>query len=272
MVETCFGAIGSLFTILVFLFILLFIFFPIIWAFLPIVIIKEWEGGIILRLGKYNKTLKKGVNVRIPFLDTVIKVDKRITTIDIPKQEVMTADNVPVKIDAVVYFRVVDEKKAILNVEDYFSAVALYSQTAIRDVVGGITLDSVLLEREKIAKQISEIVERDMNQWGVDIVSINLQDIELPAEMKRAMARQAEAEREKRAVIIKAQGELEASKNLQKAMEILTSKYSAINLRTLAFISDVSGDSATTLNFVVPLDNLDILNIKNDKTGRGGKK
>ncbi|MCD6227199.1 slipin family protein [Candidatus Micrarchaeota archaeon] len=260
--DICFGLFGTLIPV-IFLLILLFVFIlPIIWVFLPIVIIREWEGGLVLRLGKFNKSLKKGINIVIPFIDKAIKLDKRIVTIDIPKQEVMTSDNVPVKIDAVVYFKVVSAEKAVLNVKDYYSAVALYSQTAIRDVVGGVTLDTVLQDREDVAKKIREIVEDDMNKWGIDIVSINLQDVELPTEMKRAMARQAEAEREKRAVIIKASGELEASKNLVKASEILASNYSAINLRTLAFISDVSGDSAATFNFVIPLDNLSVLDLK----------
>ncbi|MCC7569978.1 slipin family protein [Candidatus Micrarchaeota archaeon] len=241
---------------------------PIVWALLPIVIVREWEGGIVLRLGKFQKSLGKGLNFVIPFIDRVILVDKRVETIDIPKQEVMTADNIPIKIDGVIYFTVNDSSKAILNVEEYFSAIALFGQTAIRDVVGGVNLDKILEDRDGIAENIKSIVDEDMLKWGIEIVAINIQHVEMPEEMKRAMARQAEAEREKRAVIITSQGELEASKNLQKAAEILVSDFSAINLRTLSFLSEISSDTNTEFDFIIPLDNMDILKMTDIKKKR----
>ena len=257
--------IGVFCNTLLFLLFLIVIIVPAIWALLPIVIIREWEGGIILRLGKFNKKLKKGINIIIPLVDRIIKVDKRIETIDVPRQEVITADNIPMKIDGVIYFKIIDSSKAILNVEDYFSAIGLFAQTAIRDIIGGAKLDTILEDREGIAKDTKDVVANDMLKWGIEVVSINIQHIELPDNMKRAMARQAEAEREKRSIIIKAQGELEASKNFKKASENLATDSAAVNLRTLAFISEISADSNAEFSFLIPLDNMDVLKMSKKK-------
>jgi len=194
------------------------------------------------------------LNIIIPLVHTLLTVDKRITTVDIPKQEVMTRDNVPVAVNAVVYFRVQKTKDAILEIQNYTYAVAQYAQTALRDVIGGISLDTLLVERESISKDIKELVDRETDKWGVDITAIKIQDVELPIDMKRAMARQAEAEREKRATIILSGGELEASENLRKAAENLAKSSGGLHLRTLQTLADVSADQSNTLVFVTPIE------------------
>jgi regulator of protease activity HflC (stomatin/prohibitin superfamily) len=174
--------------------------------------------------------------------------------VDIPKQEVMTKDNVPVQINGVVYFKVRDPKAAILDIQDYHYAISQYSLAALRDVVGSEELDSVLTQRERVAKEIEAVLDKETDTWGLDVTSIKLQDIELPENMKRAMARQAEAEREKRATIIKAEGEVVASENLSKAAERMSKTPGAIHLRTLQTINDVSPDQSNTIVFAVPLE------------------
>jgi regulator of protease activity HflC (stomatin/prohibitin superfamily) len=209
---------------------------------------------VLLTFGKYTKDVQPGLNIIIPIVHTLITVDKRITTVDIPKQEVMTRDNVPVAVNAVVYFRVQNTKTAILEIQNYSYAVAQYAQTALRDVIGGISLDTLLVERESIATSIKKLVDAETDKWGVDITAIKIQDVELPMDMKRAMARQAEAEREKRATIILASGELEASENIKKAAENLSQSQGGLHLRTLQTIADVSADQSNTIVFVAPIE------------------
>jgi len=217
-------------------------------------IVPQYKEGVLLTFGKYTKDIKPGLNIIIPIMHTLLTVDKRITTVDIPKQEVMTRDNVPVAVNAVVYFRVHKTKDAILEIQNYTYAVAQYAQTALRDVIGGITLDTLLIERESISKDIKELVDKETDKWGVDITAIKIQDVELPPDMKRAMARQAEAEREKRATIILSGGELEASENLKKAAENLSKSTGGLHLRTLQTLADVSADQSNTLVFVTPIE------------------
>jgi regulator of protease activity HflC (stomatin/prohibitin superfamily) len=217
-------------------------------------IVPQYKEGVLLTFGKYTKDVKPGLNIIIPMVHTLLTVDKRITTVDIPKQEVMTRDNVPVAVNAVVYFRVQKTKDAILEIQNYTYAVAQYAQTALRDVIGGISLDTLLVERESISKDIKELVDRETDKWGVDITAIKIQDVELPKDMKRAMARQAEAEREKRATIILSGGELEASENLRKAAENLSKSTGGLHLRTLQTLADVSADQSNTIVFVTPLE------------------
>ncbi len=216
--------------------------------------VMEYQRGILFTMGRFSKVLGPGWHVIVPFFQTLRIVDTRITTVDIPKQEVMTKDNVPVNINAVVYMRVDDPEKAVLKIRDYVYAVAQYGQTALRDIVGERELDNVLTDREGIAKQIKEMVDAETEAWGVDITAIKLQDIELPANMKRAMARQAEAEREKRGSIIKSEGEVIAAKNLAKAAEILSSSEGALHLRTLQTLSDISSDQSTKYVITLPLE------------------
>ncbi len=234
----------------------LFFFLPLFLMLLlfSVRIVMEYERGIRFTLGKYSGLMNPGVNFLIPFIQTYRKVDVRIKTIDIPKQEVMTADNVPVSVNAVVYFKVADPKKAVLDIQDYIYAVSQYAQTALRDIIGGSTLDQVLTNREKIAEEIEVLVDKETDEWGIDVTAIKIQDVELPQELKRTMAKQAEAEREKRATIIKAEGEVIASKNLQKAAITLASAPGALHLRTLNTLNDLSSDQSNTVIFAVPLE------------------
>jgi len=217
-------------------------------------IIYQYEKGVVFTLGKFGGIRGAGVNFIIPFLQTLEKVDTRIKTIDIPKQEVMTKDNVPVMVNAVVYFKIDKPESAILEIEDYVYASAQYAQTALRDVIGNSELDFVLTEREKVAESIQHIADKETEGWGVDITAIKIQDIELPADMKRAMARQAEAERERRATVIMSEGELAASSNLAEAAKKLSATPGALHLRTLQTLSDVSTDQSNTIVFVAPIE------------------
>ena len=226
----------------------------IVLAFYSIRIIYQYERGVVFTLGKYSRTMGPGLNILVPYLQRLRKVDVRIKTIDIAKQEVMTKDNVPVMVNAVVYFRVDNPSQVILAIEDYIYAVSQYAQTALRDVIGNSELDFVLTEREKIAEGIRDIIEKETEEWGVDITSITIQDIELPANMKRVMARQAEAERERRAVVITSLGELAASGNIAAAAKKLGAQPGAIHLRTLQTLSDVSANQGTTIVAVAPVE------------------
>lgn len=216
-------------------------------------VIDQYERGIVLTLGSYSYTLEPGLRIIIPIIQRVIKVDIRITTSDIPQQEVITRDNVPVGINAVVYFQVTKPEDAVLKIQDYAYAVTQYAQTALRDVIGGVELDTLLTERQKIADEIKAIVDKETINWGIDVTAIKIQDIELPADMKRAMAKQAEAERERRATIIRAQGELAASENLKKAMEQMATS-GAISLRTLQTIEATTANPANTVVFALPTE------------------
>lgn len=216
-------------------------------------VINQYERGVVLRLGHFEKIFAPGLNFVIPILDRVIKVDVRITTADIPQQEVITRDNVPVGINAVVYFQVERPDDAVLKIQDYTYAVTQYAQTALRDVIGGVELDTLLTGRQHLADEIKKIVDEETNSWGINVTSIKLQDIQLPADMKRSMAKQAEAERERRAVIIRAQGELTASENLAKAMEKLGIT-GAISLRTLQTIESTATNPANTVVFAIPIE------------------
>jgi regulator of protease activity HflC (stomatin/prohibitin superfamily) len=221
-------------------------------------VLNQWEMGIVLTLGKYSRTAKPGLNLIVPLIQQLIKVDLRISTIDIPKQEVITKDNVPVQVNAVVYFRVEKPEDAIMKIQDYGYAVSQYAQTALRDVVGNISLDELLTERDKIAVDIQKIVDKETVEWGIDVTAIKMQDIELPQDMKRAMARQAEAEREKRATIIHSQGELAAAANISKAAAILSKNPASIHLRTLQTLIDVAPEH-NTIVFVTPIEMLEAL-------------
>ncbi len=228
--------------------------FLVVLIFLSVRIVNEWEEGIILTLGRYSRKAKPGLNLLLPVIERMIKVDTRITTVDIPKQEVMTKDNVSVMVNGVVYFRVEDTEKAVLKIDNYRYAVAQYSQTALRDVVGETELDDVLTKREAVADKIKAIVDKETQEWGVDITAIKLQDVELPQDMKRAMARQAEAERERRATILLSEGEYLASENLVKAAKNLEKTPISVHLRTLQTLSDISGDPNSKIVFAVPLE------------------
>jgi len=217
-------------------------------------IVNQWERGVILTLGKFSREATPGLNIIIPVIENLIKVDTRITTIDIPKQEVMTRDNVPVMVNAVVYMRVENSTKAILKIDNYRYAVSQYAQTALRDIIGEIELDQLLTKREEIAKQIEAIVDKETDEWGVDITNIKLQDVELPENMKRVMARQAEAEREKRATIILSTGEVAAADNLRQAAEIISKSPAAMQLRILKTLTDISTDPNSKIIMPIPME------------------
>jgi regulator of protease activity HflC (stomatin/prohibitin superfamily) len=217
-------------------------------------VIRQYERGVLLAFGKFAGIRGPGLNFVIPFYHRLVKMDLRIMTVDVPKQEVMTRDNVPVKINAVIYFHVVDPKRSYLNVENYMFAVSKYAQTSLRNVAGETSLDELLSARQKIAERLRDIVDVATEPWGIDVVTIELQDIELPESLKRTMAKQAEAEREKRGTIIKAEGEVIASENLAKAARILYGKKGALHLRTLHALGDVASDPSNSVTFLVPLE------------------
>lgn len=217
-------------------------------------IVNQYERGVILTLGKYTGTRKPGLNIIIPIVQVMHKVDMRLATVDVPRQEVITKDNVTVSVDATVYFKVANADKAILEVQNYRLATAQYAQAALRDVVGKVELDTLLSERDQISAEIRKIVDAATEPWGIDVPDVNIQNVELPADMKRVIGKQAEAEREKRSVIVKAQGELQASQNLADAAKKLADTPGALHLRTLTTLNDLSSDQSNTVIFAVPLE------------------
>lgn len=220
-------------------------------------IIDQYERGVILTFGKYTKTKYPGFRWIFPLVQRMIRVDLRITTVDVPRQEAITKDNVPVGVNAVVYFRVQRAETAVLEIEDYRYAVSQYALAALRDIIGGVELDSLLTEREKIAKDIKQMVDTETDPWGIDVTAIKMQDIELPAGMKRAMAAQAEAEREKRAIIIKSEGEVAAAEKLKGAAQLLASTKGGLSLRTLETIDNLQPDPSKTVIFALPTEILE---------------
>lgn len=225
-----------------------------LFAIVGVRVINQYERGVVLFLGKYFATYGPGLNWILPGIMVMYIVDLRITTVDIPQQEVITKDNVPVGINAVVYFQVEKAEDAILKIKDYSYAIAQYSQATLRDVIGGVELDTLLTEREKIAEEIKKIVDVATGSWGINVTDIKIQDIELPADMKRVMAKQAEAERERRAVIIRASGELSASENLKAAARNLSSEPGGMSLRTLKTIESINPDPSKTVIFALPVE------------------
>jgi regulator of protease activity HflC (stomatin/prohibitin superfamily) len=217
-------------------------------------IVDQYERGVVLTLGQYSGLRNPGLTLIIPFIQRMVKVDIRITTTDIPQQEVITKDNVPVGINAVVYFQVESAENAILNIQNYTLAISQYSQAALRDVTGGIELDALLSEREKIAEEIQKIVSGATKSWGIHVTDIKIQDIELPADMKRVMAKQAESERERRAIIIRSQGEYQASERLAEAAKVLSAVPGGISMRTLQTIEKINPDPSKTVIFALPVE------------------
>jgi len=235
----------------------------VVWLFLLLVIIlllsglkivDQYERGVVLTLGKYTSTRQPGLTWVLIGVQRMIKIDMRITTIDIPQQEAITKDNVPVGINAVVYFNIESAENAILNIQDYTTAVSNYAQAALRDVIGGIELDSLLSEREKIAQDIKQNVDEATKAWGLNVTDIKIQDIELPADMKRVMAKQAESERERRAVIIRAEGEYTAAERLAQAAERLSAIPGGLSMRTLQTIEKINPDPSKTVIFALPIE------------------
>lgn len=221
-------------------------------------VLPEYERAIIFRLGRISKAVVggngPGLILLIPFVDKMMKVDMRTITMDVPTQEVITRDNVPVKVNAVVYFRVVDPEKAIVDVENYITATSQISQTTLRSVLGESELDELLSQREKINHTLQSIVDEHTDPWGIKVSAVEVKDAELPESMQRAMARQAEAERERRAKIISAEGELQASTKLSDAAAIIAQNPMAMQLRYLQTLTEVSAENNSTILFPIPID------------------
>ena len=233
-------------------------------------VVDQYERGVILTFGRYAGVKNPGLTWILLGVQRMIKIDLRINSIDIPRQEVITKDNVTVGINAVVYFRVVNPVKAFLEIKDYYKATALYAQAALRDVIGGIELDDLLAERKKIATEIRSVVDVATDPWGISVTAIKIQDIELPADMKKVMAKQAEAERQRRAVIIRAEGEMQAAENLSKAAEILNYAPGGLSLRTLKTIDNLQADPSKMVIFALPTEVLEGFKILSAQKG-GGK-
>jgi regulator of protease activity HflC (stomatin/prohibitin superfamily) len=231
-----------------------------VFLFAGIRIIMEYERALKFTLGRYTGMMNPGINVVVPIFQSSQKVDIRVKTIDIPKQDCITKDNVSVNVDAVTYYFVFDVKKSILDVEDYFYAISQLSQTTMRDVVGEVSLDELLANRDAISNKIRNIIDKASDAWGLKVERVELKHIELPEDMKRIMAREAEAEREKRGMIIKAQGEVEAAQNLSKAATTL-SKSGAMQLRTLQTINDIAPDPSQKFIFF-PMELMDMFKPK----------
>ena len=216
--------------------------------------INQYERGVLFTIGKYTKILNPGWRIIIPIIHSYKKVDIRTKAVDVPEQDAITKDNVSVRINAVLYYKIFDASKAILEVEDFKFAVSQLAQTTMRNVVGSVSLDELLSEREKISTEICKIIDEATDPWGIKVENVELKDISLPEEMKRVIAKIAEAEREKQAVITKSTGEVEASKNLAQAAKIMAETPGALHLRTLATINDISSDQSNTIVFALPVE------------------
>lgn len=220
-------------------------------------VINQYQRGVILTLGKFTGIRGPGLTVIIPVFQQLLRVDIRSTPIDVPKQEIITKDNVTAGVDAIVYFRVIDPARAVLETTNYIYATSQFAQAALRDVTGNFELDELLSKREEISAKIKEIVDQQTDQWGIDVEAVKIQNIELPTDMKRAMAKQAEAERERRSNIINAEGELAAAKTLAEAARIISGTPGAINLRTLNTVERISTEPSQKTTILFPVELLE---------------
>ncbi|OGZ72294.1 MAG: hypothetical protein A2998_03445, partial [Candidatus Staskawiczbacteria bacterium RIFCSPLOWO2_01_FULL_37_25b] len=216
--------------------------------------INQYEKGIRFTLGKYTGLMNPGWRLVFPIVQSYQKVDLRVKAVDVPNQEAITKDNISVGVNAVIYYKVANADKAILEVENYFYAISQLAQTTMRNVVGQVDLDELLSARDRVSENIRNIIDIATDPWGIKVSNVELKDIALPEEMKRVIGKQAEAEREKRAIIIKAEGEVMAANNMAKAAETLASAKGALHLRTLQSINDISSDQSNTIVFAVPLE------------------
>lgn len=235
------------------LFIILIVFIGII-LLCSIKQINEYERGILFTCGKFKKILKPGWNIVLPIVNSISKVDIRTKAVDVPEQDAITKDNVSIRINAVIYYKVFDAAKAIIAVERFQYAVSQLAQTTMRNVVGAVSLDELLVERDKISEEICNIIDEATDPWGIKVENVELKDVKLPEEMQRVIAKVAEAEREKQAVITKSIGEKEAAENLAEAANVMASSPGALHLRTLATINDVSSDQSNTIIFAIPIE------------------
>ena len=224
-----------------------------------IVQIDEYERGVKFSKGKFSKIMQPGWNLVLPIFESYKKIDIRTKVVDVPEQDVITKDNVSVRINAVIYYKIFDASKAILEVENFYYAVSQLAQTTMRNVVGSVSLNELLGEREKISVEICKIIDDATDPWGIKVENVELKDVSLPEEMKRVIAKAAEAEREKEAILTKAKGEVEASKNLAIAAETMSSTPGALHLRTLSTINDISSDQSNTIIFCLPIEVLEAI-------------
>ena len=227
--------------------------------------IDEYERGIKFSLGKFSKIMNPGWNIVLPIFQSYKKVDIRTKAVDVPEQDAITKDNVSVRINAVIYYKIFDASKAVLEVENFYYAVSQLAQTTMRNAVGEVSLDELLSERDMISKKICDIIDKATDPWGIKVENVELKDVALPEEMKRVIARVAEAEREKQAVITKAKGEVEASENLAIAAENLAKNPVSVHLRTLETINDLSSDQSNTVVFALPIEVLKMFDTYNKK-------
>jgi len=230
--------------------------FVIVLLFKSLRVINEYERGVLFRLGRVHQDNVKepGLRVLLPFLDKLIKVDMRTITLDVPPQEVISKDNVTIKVNAVIYFNVANAADAVIKIANYYSATSLYAQTTLRNILGQHELDEILAEREKIGRALQAIIDQATDAWGVKVTAVEIKDIELPEVMRRAMAKQAEAERERRAKIISAEGEFQAAQRLQEAAALLEKHPAAIQLRYLQTLVEIGVEQNTTVVFPLPID------------------
>ncbi len=242
--------------------IIIIVFFILVSA---IKILKEYERGVIFRLGRLIDAKGPGLILLIPFVDRMVKVGLRTITMDVPSQDIITRDNVSVKVNAVLYFRVVDPSKAITEVEDYLFATSQLAQTTLRSILGQAELDELLSEREKLNQELQQIIDHQTDPWGIKVALVEVKHVDLPQEMQRAMAKQAEAERERRAKIIHAEGEFQASQKLSDAAKIIGEHPAAIQLRFLQTLTEVASENNSTTIFPVPIDLMNILYEKTTK-------
>ncbi|RKY61046.1 MAG: slipin family protein [Candidatus Latescibacterota bacterium] len=217
-------------------------------------ILREYERGVVFRLGRVVGVKGPGIVLLIPIVDRMVRVSLRVVTEDVPSQDVITKDNVSVKVNAVIYFRVIDPQKAVIEVENYLYATFQLAQTTLRSVLGQVELDDLLSSRDKINHQIQQILDVHTDPWGVKVTAVEIKHVDLPEEMRRAMARQAEAERERRAKIISAQGEYQAAQRLSDAAQIISQYPAALQLRFLQTLSEVATENNSTIVFPVPID------------------
>lgn len=234
-------------------------------------IIKEYERGVVLRFGKFHKTKEPGFRMILPFIDKMTKIPLRVVTMDVPNQDIVTKDNVSVKVNAVIYFRVVDPKKAFLEVEEYIQATSQIAQTTLRSVIGEVELDDLLSKRESLNAKLKDIVDKLTDPWGVKVTSVEIKDVELTEQLTRALARVAEAERERRAKVIHAEGEFEASQKLAQAANALAAEPTALQLRYLQTLTEISVEKNSTIIFPLPIEIMqpliELLHKKKDKEG-----
>ena len=231
-----------------------------------IVQVNQYERGIKFSKGKFSSIMEPGWRIVLPIIESYKKIDIRTKVVDVPEQDAITKDNVSIRINAVIYYKIFDAAKAVLEVENFYYAVSQLAQTTMRNAVGSVTLDDLLSEREKLSEQICNVIDAATDPWGIKVENVELKDITLPEDMKRVIAKVAEAEREKMAVITKAKGETEAAKNLAEAARTMSSTPGALHLRTLSTINDVSSDQSNTLIFCLPIEMIDSF-----KAGNGGE-